>query len=63
MAIIVSVLQSWGQSIGRVILDALSFYYRLITNKMGLPRWLWVLILVAWVGFFGTIFYLDFGKH
>lgn len=42
-------LRNWQQIILQFTKEASHFYYRLATNKAGLPRWLWVAMLVSWV--------------
>ena len=54
------VLLSWFRVLGRFIRDAFVFYYRLLTNKIGLPRWLWLSILLLLA--FNIGFYLVTGK-
>lgn len=43
------VLQSWFRALWDFIKEAALFYWRLITNKAGLPRWLWIAMLISWL--------------
>lgn len=46
---IYAVLATWARQWKQAIQEAIVFYYRLLTNSMGLPRWLWAVTLVSFL--------------
>ena len=46
---VITVLQSWLETLWIFIKDASLFYWRLLTNKAGLPKWLWIAMLLSWL--------------
>lgn len=53
------VLLSWLQYLAQFIREATAFYYRLFSNKIGLPRWLWLLVSLSLIG---SALYPAFGR-
>lgn len=45
----IATLSSWFTALLSFIKEAARFYYRLATNKAGLPKWLWLLMIVSWI--------------
>lgn len=53
-----AVLASWYYAVTIFVKQAGVFYYRLLTNKIGYPRWLWLLMLSCFVVLFvGIVIY------
>lgn len=44
---IIAVLASWLSVFRQFLRDATRFSWRLLTNRVGLSRWLWLAILVG----------------
>lgn len=45
----ITILSSWLTALLSFIKEAAHFYYRLATNKAGLPKWLWIAMIASWV--------------
>ena len=60
LAIIGHVLLSWLHFIGTYLKEVSVFGYRLLTNKVGLPKWLWIVMLVS--ALFSAVVYLLTGR-
>jgi len=47
--VFILVLKSWAKTVWSYVKEASSFYWRLLTNRVGLPKWLWIDMLVFWM--------------